>query len=74
QERTIFYFYAVVLVPFLCLALAMALGAALVRAAVGGPGRWGGSGLRSVASLAGVGASTTPSWHPPPWCPARMAG
>ena len=29
QERTIFYFYAVVLVPFLCLALAMAVGAML---------------------------------------------
>ncbi|NJQ05963.1 dolichyl-phosphate-mannose--protein mannosyltransferase [Streptomyces lonarensis] len=29
QERTIFYFYSVVLVPFLCLAVAMALGAVL---------------------------------------------
>ncbi|WP_130799442.1 dolichyl-phosphate-mannose--protein mannosyltransferase [Streptomyces otsuchiensis] len=29
QERTIFYFYAVVLVPFLCLAVAMMLGALL---------------------------------------------
>ncbi|MEV1006851.1 phospholipid carrier-dependent glycosyltransferase [Streptomyces sp. NPDC049881] len=29
QERTIFYFYAVVLVPFLCLAVAMLIGALL---------------------------------------------
>ncbi|WP_374203242.1 dolichyl-phosphate-mannose--protein mannosyltransferase [Streptomyces sp. ST2-7A] len=29
QDRTIYYFYAVVLVPFLCLALTMALGAIL---------------------------------------------
>ncbi|HZG03907.1 MAG TPA: phospholipid carrier-dependent glycosyltransferase [Streptomyces sp.] len=29
QERTIFYFYAVVFVPFLCLALTMAIGAVL---------------------------------------------
>lgn len=29
QERTIFYFYAVVLVPFLCLAVAMLIGAVL---------------------------------------------
>ncbi|WP_234347493.1 dolichyl-phosphate-mannose--protein mannosyltransferase [Streptomyces specialis] len=29
QERTIFYFYAVILVPFLCLALTMMLGALL---------------------------------------------
>ncbi|MDX6361280.1 MAG: dolichyl-phosphate-mannose-protein mannosyltransferase [Streptomyces sp.] len=47
QERTIFYFYAVVFVPFLCLAVAMMTGAIL-----GPPGS---SERRRVAGAAGAG-------------------
>ncbi|MFJ2772091.1 dolichyl-phosphate-mannose--protein mannosyltransferase [Streptomyces sp. NPDC087300] len=47
QERTIFYFYAVVFVPFLCLALAMMIGAIL-----GPPGS---SERRRIAGAAGSG-------------------
>ncbi|MFD5075848.1 dolichyl-phosphate-mannose--protein mannosyltransferase [Streptomyces sp. NPDC058371] len=47
QERTIFYFYAVVFVPFLCLAVAMMIGAIL-----GPPGS---SERRRVAGAAGAG-------------------
>jgi dolichyl-phosphate-mannose--protein O-mannosyl transferase len=47
QERTIFYFYAVVLVPFLCLAVAMMIGAIL-----GPPGC---SERRRVAGIVGAG-------------------
>ncbi|MFJ5265974.1 dolichyl-phosphate-mannose--protein mannosyltransferase [Streptomyces sp. NPDC088387] len=47
QERTIFLFYAVVFVPFLCLALAM-----LVGALVGPPGS---SDTRRVAGATGAG-------------------
>ncbi|WP_069886773.1 dolichyl-phosphate-mannose--protein mannosyltransferase [Streptomyces luteocolor] len=47
QERTIFYFYAVVFVPFLCLALAMMIGAIL-----GPPGS---SERRRVAGAAASG-------------------
>ncbi|MET7637481.1 phospholipid carrier-dependent glycosyltransferase [Streptomyces sp. NPDC005438] len=48
QERTIFYFYAVVFVPFLCLALAMALGA------LAGPP--GSSERRRTVALIQIGA------------------
>ncbi|MGX1883181.1 dolichyl-phosphate-mannose--protein mannosyltransferase [Streptomyces sp. NPDC055287] len=47
QERTIFLFYAVVFVPFLCLALAMMLGAML--------GRPGAHERRRVAGAVGAG-------------------
>ncbi|ONK13741.1 phospholipid carrier-dependent glycosyltransferase [Streptomyces sp. MP131-18] len=47
QERTIFYFYAVILVPFLCLAVAMMIGAIL-----GPPGC---SERRRVAGIVGAG-------------------
>ncbi|MCW7943251.1 membrane protein [Streptomyces hygroscopicus] len=47
QERTIFYFYAVVFVPFLCLAVAMMVGAVL-----GPPGS---SERRRVVGAAGAG-------------------
>ncbi|MGY0017931.1 dolichyl-phosphate-mannose--protein mannosyltransferase [Streptomyces sp. cg35] len=47
QERTIFYFYAVVFAPFLCLALAMMLGAIV--------GRPGSSERRRVVGAAGAG-------------------
>ncbi|MGV9878974.1 dolichyl-phosphate-mannose--protein mannosyltransferase [Streptomyces sp. NPDC003006] len=47
QERTIFYFYAVVFVPFLCLAVAMLIGAVL------GPA--GSSERRRVAGAAASG-------------------
>ncbi|MGP3922355.1 dolichyl-phosphate-mannose--protein mannosyltransferase [Streptomyces sp. 8N616] len=47
QERTIFLFYAVVFVPFLCLALAMMLGAML--------GRRGSSERRRALGAVGVG-------------------
>ncbi|WP_394431570.1 dolichyl-phosphate-mannose--protein mannosyltransferase [Streptomyces sp. SGAir0957] len=47
QERTIFYFYAVVFAPFLCLALAMLLGAVI--------GRPGASDRRRVAGAASAG-------------------
>ncbi|WP_343239968.1 phospholipid carrier-dependent glycosyltransferase [Streptomyces sp. SID12488] len=47
QERTIFYFYAIVFLPFLCLALAMMIGAI-----VGPPGS---SERRRVAGAAGAG-------------------
>ncbi|GGY93482.1 phospholipid carrier-dependent glycosyltransferase [Streptomyces poonensis] len=47
QERTIFYFYAVVFLPFLCLALAMMIGAIL-----GPPGS---TERRRVAGAAGAG-------------------
>ncbi|MER5492132.1 phospholipid carrier-dependent glycosyltransferase [Streptomyces sp. NPDC002490] len=47
QERTIFYFYAVVFVPFLCLAVAMLVGALL--------GPKGSSELRRTAGAAGAG-------------------
>ncbi|WP_324783225.1 dolichyl-phosphate-mannose--protein mannosyltransferase [Streptomyces sp. H51] len=47
QERTIFFFYAVVFVPFLCLAVAMMLGAI-----VGPPGS---SDTRRVAGATGAG-------------------
>ncbi|MFF7330841.1 dolichyl-phosphate-mannose--protein mannosyltransferase [Streptomyces sp. NPDC090306] len=47
QERTIFYFYAVVFVPFLCLAVAMMIGAI-----VGPPGA---SDTRRVAGSVGAG-------------------
>ncbi|MFJ5777838.1 dolichyl-phosphate-mannose--protein mannosyltransferase [Streptomyces sp. NPDC093094] len=47
QERTIFYFYAVVFVPFLCLAVAM-----LVGALVGPPGS---TDARRVAGSTGAG-------------------
>ncbi|MGW7046790.1 dolichyl-phosphate-mannose--protein mannosyltransferase [Streptomyces avermitilis] len=47
QERTIFYFYAVVFVPFLCLAVAMMIGAIL-----GPPGS---SERRRVVGAAGAG-------------------
>ncbi|MFF9900572.1 dolichyl-phosphate-mannose--protein mannosyltransferase [Streptomyces longispororuber] len=47
QERTIFYFYAVVFVPFLCLAVAM-----LVGALAGPPGS---SERRRVVGAAGAG-------------------
>lgn len=47
QERTIFFFYAVVFVPFLCLAVAMLLGAI-----VGPPGS---SDTRRVAGATGAG-------------------
>ncbi|ARQ70241.1 dolichyl-phosphate-mannose--protein mannosyltransferase [Streptomyces marincola] len=47
QERTIFYFYAVVLVPFLCLAVAMMIGAIL-----GPPGC---PERRRVAGIVGAG-------------------
>ncbi|MFI0239750.1 dolichyl-phosphate-mannose--protein mannosyltransferase [Streptomyces sp. NPDC016845] len=47
QERTIFYFYAVVFAPFLCLALAMLLGAVI--------GKPGSSDRRRVAGAASAG-------------------
>ncbi|MFE6892709.1 dolichyl-phosphate-mannose--protein mannosyltransferase [Streptomyces sp. NPDC057694] len=47
QERTIFYFYAVVFAPFLCLALAMMLGAII--------GRPGSSERRRTVGAAGAG-------------------
>ncbi|MGW0755599.1 dolichyl-phosphate-mannose--protein mannosyltransferase [Streptomyces sp. NPDC002814] len=47
QERTIFFFYAVVFLPFLCLAVAMLLGAL-----VGPPGS---NDTRRVAGATGVG-------------------
>ena len=47
QERTIFFFYAVVFVPFLCLAVAMMLGAI-----IGPPGS---SDTRRVAGATGAG-------------------
>ncbi|GAA2306571.1 phospholipid carrier-dependent glycosyltransferase [Streptomyces kunmingensis] len=47
QERTIFYFYAVVFAPFLCLALAMVLGAII--------GRPGSSERRRVIGAASAG-------------------
>ncbi|MFD0315521.1 dolichyl-phosphate-mannose--protein mannosyltransferase [Streptomyces flavalbus] len=47
QERTIFFFYADVFVPFLCLALAMLVGALL--------GRPGARDTRRVAGAAGAG-------------------
>jgi dolichyl-phosphate-mannose-protein mannosyltransferase len=47
QERTIFFFYAVVFVPFLCLAVAMLLGAI-----IGPPGS---SDTRRVAGATGAG-------------------
>ncbi len=47
QERTIFVFYAVVFVPFLCLAVAMLLGAIL--------GRPGASERRRVVGAVGAG-------------------
>ncbi|MBC9727291.1 phospholipid carrier-dependent glycosyltransferase [Streptomyces sp. TRM68367] len=47
QERTIFYFYVVVFVPFLCLAVAMLLGAII------GPS--GSSDARRVAGATGAG-------------------
>ncbi|MGX2995209.1 dolichyl-phosphate-mannose--protein mannosyltransferase [Streptomyces sp. JNUCC 64] len=47
QERTIFYFYAVVFVPFLCLAVAMMVGALL--------GPKGSTELRRTAGAAGAG-------------------
>ncbi|GGJ23727.1 dolichyl-phosphate-mannose--protein mannosyltransferase [Streptomyces brasiliensis] len=47
QERTIFYFYAVVFLPFLCLAVAMLLGAL-----IGPPGS---SDTRRVVGAAGAG-------------------
>ncbi|GHK02500.1 dolichyl-phosphate-mannose--protein mannosyltransferase [Streptomyces sp. NPDC003753] len=47
QERTIFYFYAVVFVPFLCLAVAMMIGALL-----GPPGA---DERRRIAGAAGAG-------------------
>ncbi|MFI5942385.1 dolichyl-phosphate-mannose--protein mannosyltransferase [Streptomyces uncialis] len=47
QERTIFYFYAVVFVPFLCLAVAMLVGALL--------GPKGSSELRRTVGAAGAG-------------------
>ncbi|WP_055490307.1 dolichyl-phosphate-mannose--protein mannosyltransferase [Streptomyces sp. TP-A0356] len=47
QERTIFYFYAVVFVPFLCLAVAMMIGAVL-----GPPGS---SERRRIVGAAGAG-------------------
>ncbi|MFF3911193.1 dolichyl-phosphate-mannose--protein mannosyltransferase [Streptomyces sp. NPDC001848] len=47
QERTIFYFYAVVFVPFLCLAVAMMIGALL-----GPPGS---DERRRIAGAAGAG-------------------
>ncbi|ALV35222.1 phospholipid carrier-dependent glycosyltransferase [Streptomyces sp. CdTB01] len=47
QERTIFFFYAVVFVPFLCLAVAMLLGAV-----IGPPGS---SDTRRVAGATGAG-------------------
>ncbi|MEU9913389.1 phospholipid carrier-dependent glycosyltransferase [Streptomyces sp. NPDC051001] len=47
QERTIFFFYAVVFLPFLCLAVAMMLGAII--------GRPGSSDTRRVAGATGAG-------------------
>ncbi|MZD09962.1 phospholipid carrier-dependent glycosyltransferase [Streptomyces sp. SID5785] len=47
QERTIFYFYAVVFAPFLCLAVAMMLGAIV--------GRPGSSERRRMIGTAGAG-------------------
>ncbi|MER6088384.1 dolichyl-phosphate-mannose--protein mannosyltransferase [Streptomyces bluensis] len=47
QERTIFFFYAIVFLPFLCLAVAMMIGAIL-----GPPGS---TERRRVAGLAGAG-------------------
>ncbi|MCX3060624.1 phospholipid carrier-dependent glycosyltransferase [Streptomyces sp. GXMU-J5] len=47
QERTIFYFYAVVFAPFLCLALAMMLGAII--------GKPGSGERRRVVGAAGAG-------------------
>ncbi|MGW1210885.1 dolichyl-phosphate-mannose--protein mannosyltransferase [Streptomyces sp. NPDC002499] len=47
QERTIFFFYAIVFVPFLCLAVAMLLGAI-----IGPPGS---SDTRRVAGATGAG-------------------
>ncbi len=52
QQRTIFYFYAVVFVPYLCLALAMTLGAALGPR--GAPERrrmWGAVGAGTLVLL-----------------------
>jgi dolichyl-phosphate-mannose--protein O-mannosyl transferase len=52
QSRTIFYFYAVVFVPYLCLALAMALGAALgPRAATERRRMWGAVGVGTLVLL-----------------------
>jgi dolichyl-phosphate-mannose--protein O-mannosyl transferase len=47
QERTIFYFYAIVFLPFLCLAVAMLLGALV--------GPRGSSDTRRVAGATGTG-------------------
>jgi dolichyl-phosphate-mannose--protein O-mannosyl transferase len=47
QERTIFYFYAVVFLPFLCLAVAMMIGAIV--------GRPGSSDTRRVVGATGAG-------------------
>ncbi len=52
QQRTIFYFYAVIFVPYLCLALAMALGAALgPRGATERRRMWGAVGAGTLVLL-----------------------
>lgn len=50
QERTIFLFYAVVFVPYLCLAVAMMIGAML-----GPPGRGGAAERRRTIGAVGAG-------------------
>ncbi|GAA3810005.1 hypothetical protein GCM10022206_55740 [Streptomyces chiangmaiensis] len=50
QDRTVFSFYAIVFLPFLCLAVTMAAGALL-----GPPGA---SGRRRLWGMAGVGTLT----------------
>ncbi|MEU1017583.1 phospholipid carrier-dependent glycosyltransferase [Streptomyces sp. NPDC005898] len=51
QERTIFYFYAVVFVPFLCLAVAMLIGAMLGPAGSGERRRVAGAAASGVVVL-----------------------
>ncbi|MET9494992.1 phospholipid carrier-dependent glycosyltransferase [Streptomyces sp. NPDC006552] len=51
QERTIFYFYAVVFAPFLCLALAMTLGAVIGRPGAGERRRVAGAAAAGVLVL-----------------------
>ncbi|MBM7173184.1 phospholipid carrier-dependent glycosyltransferase [Streptomyces sp. G44] len=51
QERTIFYFYAVVFVPFLCLAVAMLIGAVLGPAGSGERRRVAGAAASGVLVL-----------------------
>ncbi|MFF3730285.1 dolichyl-phosphate-mannose--protein mannosyltransferase [Streptomyces sp. NPDC002476] len=73
QERTIFLFYAVVFVPFLCLAVAMMIGAMLgpgtsaVATGTGTTGTGTGKGQRTGAGReTGADAGPGPTWETGP--------